>query len=227
MRISHRNLALLEDILDRNCRDMTQYDLEQLLQSEMGKPVPEANRRLIQVLLNILNPSDSPENQAGEVFAQFASSIESAIALNTFIESNGNPYGFETVYDDVAFLMAEQYQAHIEDFKEKDARLLRDSAAKGEAGQFMIVTTVFGDHLGEALLGAVQAAGEYLMVTDECLCQTTGEDLEVTRDVSRLHMEAIRLLIRYAEMGGCENLGQIKAVAVEAERHLAHIMENR
>lgn len=62
MNMSSRNLALLENILDRDCRNMTQEDMETLLKHEMEKPTQEANMKLMQVLLNILNPSEVPQD---------------------------------------------------------------------------------------------------------------------------------------------------------------------
>ena len=224
MNMSSRNLALLEDILGRDCRDMTQEDMEALLKHEMDKPMQETNMMLMQVLLNILNPSETPQDDWMEGVNQLASSIESAIALNTFISTGGNPYGFETAHDDIAFLMADQYQQLIANVKPNRVQLLRDSAKKGEAGQYMIIRAVFEDQLDEALLGAAQAACDYLMVTDECFDQSTGEDQEISRDVSRLHMESINQLMRYAEMGECGNLEQLSAIAEEAGKRYAHIM---
>lgn len=62
MNMNSRNLALLEDILDRDCRNMTQEDMEALLKHEMDKPMQEADMKLMQVLLNILNPSEVPQD---------------------------------------------------------------------------------------------------------------------------------------------------------------------
>lgn len=224
MNMNSRNLALLEDILDRDCRNMTQEDMEALLKHEMDKPMQEADMKLMQVLLNILNPSEVPQDDWMVGINQLASTIESAIAMDTFISTGGNPYGFETAYDDIAFLMADQYQQLIDNVKPNRVQLLRDSAKKGEAGQYMIIRAVFEERLDEALLGAAQAAYEYLIVTDECFDQSTGEDQEISRDVSRLHMESINQLMRYAEMEECGNLEQLSAIAEEAGKRYAHIM---
>ena len=225
MNMSSRNLALLEDILDRDCRNMTQEDMETLLKHEMEKPTQEANMKLMQVLLNILNPSEAPQDDWMDGFNQLASSIESGIALDAFISTGGNPYGFETAYDDIAFLMADQYQQLIANVNPNRVQLLRDSAKKGEAGQYIIIRAIFEDRLDEALLGAAQAACDYLMVTDECFDQSTGEDQEISRDVSKLHMESINQLMRYAEMGQCGNLEQLSVIAEEAGKRYAHIMK--
>lgn len=197
MNMSSRNLALLEDILDRDCRNMTQEDMETLLTHEMEKPTQEANMKLMQVLLNILNPSEAPQDDWIEGFNQLASSIESGNALDVFISTGGNPYGFEAAYDAITFLMADQYQQLISIVKPNRVQLLRDSAKKGEAGLYMIIQAVFEERLDEALLGAAQAACDYLLVTEECFDQSTGEDQEISRDVSKLHMESINQLMRY------------------------------
>lgn len=120
MNMSSRNLALLEDILDRDCRNMTQEDMETLFKHEMEKPTQEANMKLMQVLLNILNPSEAPQDDWMDGFNQLASSIESGIALDAFISTGGNPYGFETgqivqsLLQRISFVVCEDFDIALE-----------------------------------------------------------------------------------------------------------------
>jgi hypothetical protein len=60
-------------------------------------------------------------------------------------------------------------------------------------------------------------------VADDLIGGLTGEDLEIQVELADLHMDSIHQLIRYAEIGGCENLTELNKIAEESQSKLGHI----
>ena len=155
-------------------------------------------------------------------FSELADIIESDIAMRTFVNSGGEPYQFDTVCDDIAFLMVEQYEKSGRS-NPYEIQLIRDTAKKGEAALFIVIATLFQNTLDDAILGAVEGACDYLLVADDLIDGMTGEDLEIQAGLASLHMNSIHQLIRYAEMGECSILHQLRKKAVDAKNMANHI----
>ena len=102
MDINKNNLYVLEEILDMDCSQMTKDDLEKLLNTELDKPAEKINPNLIELLLEILDPSTPSPSQIEKGFSELVDMIESDIALRTFVNAEGKPYQFSTVCDDIA-----------------------------------------------------------------------------------------------------------------------------
>jgi len=205
----YNNLALLGEILDMDCSHMTTEDMRKVLNAELDKPADMVNSKLIHVLLDILEPTSAETTQANLSFSELADIIESDIAMRTFVNSGGEPYQFDTVCDDIAFLMVEQYEKSGRS-NPYEIQLIRDTAKKGEAALFIVIATLFQNTLDDAILGAVEGACDYLLVADDLIDGMTGEDLEIQAGLADLHMNTIEQLIHYAEMGKCKMLKNSK-----------------
>lgn len=217
-------ILILEKKLGKAYRNIAVGDLERLLRAELDKSAEEMDTVLVHSLLDILEPTDSIMGDEAVELAQLSAEIEAEIAARTFVTSGGKPFSFETVCDDVAYLMVEQYEKRVERINPYEIQLIREAAAKGEAALFIVVSTVFLGCLDEAILGAIEGAYEYLMVTDDLVDQTFGEDIEIARELSTLHMDSIKLLLRYAELGVCDNIDAMKAKAEEAQERYEHVI---
>jgi len=218
----NNNLALLGEILDMDCSHMTTEDMRKILNAELDKPADMINSKLIHVLLDILEPTPTVTAQADMSFSELADIIESDIAMRTFVNSGGEPYHFDTVCDDIAFLMVEQYEKSGRS-NPNEIQLIRDTAKKGEAALFIVIATLFQNTLDDAILGAVEGACDYLLVADDLIAGMTGEDLEIQAGLASLHMNSIHQLIRYAEMGECNILSLLREKASEAQIMADHI----
>ena len=218
----NNNLALLGEILDMDCSHMTTEDMRKILNAELDKPADMVNSKLIHVLLDILEPTSAETTQANLSFSELADIIESDIAMRTFVNSGGEPYQFDTVCDDIAFLMVEQYEKSGRS-NPYEIQLIRDTAKKGEAALFIVIATLFQNTLDDAILGAVEGACDYLLVADDLIDGMTGEDLEIQAGLADLHMNTIEQLIHYAEMGKCKNVKKLKDHALTAKKRKDHI----
>ena len=214
--------ARLEEILDSDCSRLSTEELKKMLDAELDKPAEMVNTELIHVLLDILEPSSPTQDQIGQGFAELVDMIESDIAWRSFVNSNGQPFQFQTVCDDIAFLMVEQYEK-MGRKSPFEVQLIRDTAKKGEAALYIVVATIFQGSLDAAILGAAQGANDFLIVADDLIGGLTGEDLEIQVELAELHMNSIHQLIRYAEMGGCKNLSELNEVAKDSQSKLDHI----
>ena len=179
---------------------------------------------LVHSLLDVLEPTDLIIDDETAELAELSAALEATIAARTFVASGGKPFSFETVCDDVAYLMVDQYESRMKKLNPYEIQLIRESAAKGESALFIVISTIFLGCLDEAILGAIECANDYLMLTEDLADQTFGEDIEIARDLSTLHMDSVNLLIRYAEMGDCRDIGKMRAKAEEAQTRYDRII---
>ena len=218
-------VLILERKLGKPLKDIAAGDLEKLLRDELDKPAEMMDTVLVHSLLDILEPTDSIIDDEAAELAELSAALEAKIAARTFMAAGGKPFSFETVCDDVAYLMVDQYESKMKKMNPFEIQLIRESAAKGESALFIVISTIFLGCLDEAILGAIECANDYLMVTDDLADQTFGEDIEIARELSALHMDSINLLIRYAEMGDCNNIDELRVKAKEAEERYKQIMD--
>lgn len=214
--------ARLEEILDTDCSRLSTEELKKMLDAELDKPAEMINTELIHVLLDILEPPSPTQDQIDQGFTELVDMIESDIAWRSFVNSGGEPFQFQTVCDDIAFLMVEQYEK-LGRKNPFEVQLIRDTAKKGEAALYIVIATIFQGALDTAILGAAQGANDFLVVADDLIGGLTGEDLEIQLELADLHMNSIHQLIRYAEIGGCENLTELNKIAEESQSKLDHI----
>ena len=222
----NKAILILEKKLGKAYRNIAVEDLERLLRAELDKSAEEMDTVLVQSVLDILEPTDSMMGDEAVELAQLSAEIEAEIAARTFVTSGGKPFSFETVCDDVAYLMVEQYEKRAARVNPYEIQLIREAAAKGEAALFIVISTVFLGCLDEAILGAIEGAYDYLVVTDDHVDQTFGEDIEIARELSTLHMDSIKLLLRYAELGVCSKINDMRTEAGEAQRRYERIMKS-
>ena len=215
MDISKSSLTRLSEMLEMDCSNMTKDDLERVLKAELDKSVDLINPKLIHLILDIIDstsPSPTPLDQG---FSELVDMIEADIALRAFLNDDGEQYQFETVFDDIAFLMVEQYEK-LGRHKPSEVQLLRSASKKGQMALYLVIANVFCENLDEVMLGAVQGAYDYLVVAADLIDGTTGEDLEIQMELTTLHMNSIKQLIQYAALGKCSNLFELNRIAAMA-----------
>lgn len=71
------------------------------------------------------------------------------------------------IMQEVAFLFVEQYEKLVEPYKDSEVALIRATAEKGETAMYMVVASIFGPSLDQALLGAVHGGMDYITYYDE------------------------------------------------------------
>lgn len=226
MNSKRKAVLILEKKLCKPIRHVAVDDLEKLLRNELDKPADEVDTVLIHALLDILEPTESLMDDEAVELAELSASIEADVAARTFLASRGKPFSFETVCDDVAYLMVEQYERRMTKMNPYEIQLIRESASKGESALFIVISTIFLGCLDQTILGAIEEANDLLMITDDMADQTFGEDIEIAKELSTLHMDSIMLLLRYAELGGCTNQEAMKTRAEEAQERYRRIISH-
>ena len=84
MNLNKQSLAILEDLLQKDCSNITIDDLKSMLNNELEKPAKLINSRLVHVLLDLLEPTSIRGMQTDLSFSELADMIESDIAMRTF-----------------------------------------------------------------------------------------------------------------------------------------------
>jgi hypothetical protein len=130
-----------------------------------------------------------------------------------------------TVWDEVAYLMVEQYENMAEHYNPSIPRLIRDSAIKGESALYTVCASTFGDRFDEALLGAARAGMDYIAYVDE-----TWEDIEEENRESALeaqidHLESVKTIVYLSQLKQCSTAGEIANQYEDAKNHFLRIQE--
>lgn len=129
-----------------------------------------------------------------------------------------------TVWDEVAYLMVEQYENMAEHYNPSIPRLIRDSAIKGEAALYTVCASTFGDRFDEALLGVVQAEMDYIAYVDETWEDISPQDQQSTIEAQREHLESVKAVLYFSRMGDCTVTQGIEDAISEGEQHLRGIL---
>ena len=129
-----------------------------------------------------------------------------------------------TVWDEVAYLMVEQYENMAEHYNPSIPRLIRDSAIKGESALYTVCASTFGDRFDEALLGAAQAEMDYIAYVDETWEDIIPQDRQSTIEVQREHLESVKAVLQFSRMGDCTVTQGIEVAILEGEQHLQGIL---
>ena len=129
-----------------------------------------------------------------------------------------------TVWDEVAYLMVEQYENITEKYNPDIPRMIRKSAINGESQLYTVCATIFGDRLDEALLGAARAGMDYVAYVDE-----TWEDIyeryrQSTIEAQREHLVSVKAVLQFSRMGDCTVTQGIEDAIAEGEQHLQSIL---
>ena len=129
-----------------------------------------------------------------------------------------------TVWDEVAYLMVEQYENMAKHYNPSIPRLIRDSAIKGEAALYTVCASTFGDRFDEALLGAARAGMDYIAYVDETWEDIAEKDRHNTIEAQREHLESVKAVLQFSRMGDCTVTQGIEDAISEGEQHLRGIL---
>ena len=129
-----------------------------------------------------------------------------------------------TIWDDVAYLMVEQYENMTEHYNPNIPRLIRDSAIKGESALYTVCASIFGDCFDEALLGAARAGMDYIAYVDETWEEINERDRQSTIEAQRDHLDIVKAVLQFSRMGDCTVTQGILDAISEGERHLDGIL---
>ena len=135
-----------------------------------------------------------------------------------------------TVMQDVAFLFVEQYEKLVEagmlhEYKRSDVDLIRATAEKGEAAMYMVVATIFGPSLDQALAGAAYWGMDYLAYDDEEWDSMDAKEKRQSAELAELHLESVRTIKRLSQRNDCTTVKEIEAQYEKAEHHIHRIRE--
>ena len=129
-----------------------------------------------------------------------------------------------TIWDEVAYLMVEQYENMADHYNPSIPRLIRDGAIKGESALYIVCVSTFGDRFDEALLGAARAGMDYIAYVDETWEDISLEDRQSTIETQREHLESVKAVLQFSRMGDCTVTQGIEDAISEGERHLHGIL---
>ena len=117
-----------------------------------------------------------------------------------------------TVWDEVAYLMVEQYENMAEHYNPSIPRL------------YTVCTSTFGDRFDEALLGAAQAEMDYIAYVDETWEDIIPQDRQSTIEAQREHLESVKAVLQFSRMGNCTVTQGIENAIAEGEQHLRGVI---
>ena len=104
------------------------------------------------------------------------------------------------ILDEVAYLFVDQFDNLYGMLVERtDVRRIRKAADIGLDAIYDVVSSVFGDKLEEVLYGAAYTAMDSIAYEDESWTPKDAEDREMTLDMARLHLEALKGVLQMAE----------------------------
>ena len=130
------------------------------------------------------------------------------------------------ILDEVAYLFVDQFDNLYGMLVDRtDVRRIRKAADDGLDAIYDVVSSVFGDKLEEVLYGASYTAMDSIAYEDESWTPKNAEDGEMTLDMARLHLGALKGVLLMAEQNGQGNVGMIKSLLTEAEEHFKNLEE--
>ena len=130
----------------------------------------------------------------------------------------------QAILDEVVFLFVEQYDNLYGLLTDRaDIKRIRQSADDSEAALYSVVVSVFGDRLDEVLAGAAYGAMDYIAYVDETWIPRDIENKKKTLETEALHLEALKAILRMAQVNGRSVTEKILALLTEAENHFQHL----
>jgi len=129
-----------------------------------------------------------------------------------------------TIWDEVAYLMVEQYENMTENYNPSISRRICDSAIKGESALYTACASIFGDRFDEALLGAARAGMDYIAYVDETWEDINMQDRQSAVEAQREHLESVKAVLRFSRKGDCSVTQGIEDAITEGEQHLRGIL---
>ena len=104
------------------------------------------------------------------------------------------------ILDEVAYLFVDQFDNLYGMLVDRrDVRRIRKAADDGLDAIYDVAGTVFGDKLEEVLYGVAYTAMDSIAYEEESWTPKDAEDREMTLDMARLHLEALKGVLLMAE----------------------------
>ena len=130
------------------------------------------------------------------------------------------------ILDEVAYLFVDQFDNLYGMLVDRtDVRRIRKAADIGLDAIYDVVSSVFENKLEEVLYGAAYTAMDSIAYENESWTPKDVEDREMTLDMARLHLEALKGVLQMAEQNVHGNVEQIRGLLAQAEGHLKNLEE--
>ena len=130
-----------------------------------------------------------------------------------------------SIMQEVAFLFVEQYEKLADHYKKADVDLIRATAEKGEAAMYMVVASIFGPNLDQALLGAARGGMDYIAYYDETWDEMDEREKEGIEELAEFHLESVRAILHLSQLNECSTTEGIIQKCKEAEYYTGRVHE--
>ena len=130
-----------------------------------------------------------------------------------------------SIMQEVAFLFVEQYEKLVEHYKDSEVDLIRATAEKGEAAMYMVVSSIFGPALDQALLGAAHGGMDYIAYYDETWGEMDEQEKEDVEELADFHLESVRAILHLSQLNDCSTTEGIIQKCKEAEYYARRVHE--
>ena len=130
-----------------------------------------------------------------------------------------------SIMEEVAFLFVEQYEKLTEHYKKADVDLIRATAEKGEAAMYMVIASIFGPTLDQALIGAAHGGMDYIACYDESWNEMDEREKEGIEDLAEFHLASVKAILRLAQRNKCSTTEEIIEKCKQAEYYAKLVHE--
>ena len=132
------------------------------------------------------------------------------------------------ILDEVASLFVDQFEHRFGiSAARADIQLIEESADEGEDVLFKTVSSVFGDKLDDALVGAANDAMDYLRSVDEQRIVWFAEGEEKALELATSYFESLRTLFDMACKNKRSVVKQIAVILKEGEEFFQYLKETK
>lgn len=128
-----------------------------------------------------------------------------------------------SIMQEVAFLFVEQYEKLVEHYKDSEVDLIRATAEKGEAAMYMVVASIFGPALDQALLGAAHGGMDYIAYYDETWDEMDEQEKADIEELAEFHLESVRAILHLSQLNDCSTTEDIIQKCKEAEYYTRRV----
>ena len=130
-----------------------------------------------------------------------------------------------SIMQEVAFLFVEQYEKLVEPYKDSEVALIRATAEKGEAAMYMVVASIFGPSLDQALLGAAHGGMDYIAYYDETWDEMDEQEKADVEELADFHLESVRAILHLSRLNECSTTEGIIQECKKAEYYTRRLHE--
>ena len=130
-----------------------------------------------------------------------------------------------SIMQEVAFLFAEQYEKLTAHYKETDVDLIRATAGKGEAAMYMVIASIFGPTLDQALLGAAHGGMDYIACYGETWDEMDEREKEGIEDLAEFHLASVKAILQLSQRNKGSTTEEIIEKCKQAEYYAKLVHE--